>query len=180
MRDGEQLSKWVAYSGRIVTLAVEEVRLPNGRIAELDVVHHPGAAAVVAVTPEDQVVLIRQYRWPTGGWLLEVPAGMLRAGEDPEACARRELEEETGLRASRLVPLGWIWTSPGFADEKIWLYLARGLEAARQALDDDEILSVEKVALTRAVDMAGSGEISDGKSVAALVRAARWLEAGTA
>lgn len=135
------------------------------------------------------MLLVRQYRYATGGWLLEVPAGTLNAGEAPAACAARELVEETGYRAGELVPLGWIWTTPGFTDEKIWLYLATSLTAARQALEDDELLSLMRVPLDRAVTMAlggddgtmalggAGGAIVDGKSVAALLRAERVVRA---
>jgi ADP-ribose pyrophosphatase len=148
------------------------VRLPNGRDVELEIVRHPGAAAVVPVDGDGNVLLVRQYRWATSGWLLEVPAGKLDPGEDPETCARREVEEETGHRPGTLVPLGWIWTTPGFTDEKIWLFRAGDLTATRQALQADEVLQVERVPLGAAVEMAVRGEIADGKSVCALLRAA--------
>ena len=99
-----------------VRVATERVTLPNGNSVELDIVHHPGAAAVVPFVSTSQVVLIRQFRHATGGTLLEVPAGKLDPGETPASCAARELEEEAGQRAGRLVPLGWIWTTPGFTD----------------------------------------------------------------
>jgi ADP-ribose pyrophosphatase len=159
------------YSGRVVGLSVERVRLPDGTPCELEIVRHPGAAAIVPVDGEGQVVLVRQYRHATGGELLEVPAGTLGPGESPEVCAARELEEETGLRAGRLVPMGWIWTTPGFTDEKIWLFLARDLTPARQRLDADELLTVERLPLTRAVGLALHGGIDDAKSISALLRA---------
>jgi len=159
------------YTGRVFRLRREIVRLPNGRQAQLDLIRHPGAAAVVPLDGEGQVLLVRQYRHATGGWLLEVPAGTLGAGEDPAACAHRELIEESGYRAAALEELGWIWTTPGFTDERIWLYLATGLEAAEQKLDDDELMSVERLPLDEAVRRAESGEIEDAKSVCALLRA---------
>jgi ADP-ribose pyrophosphatase len=119
--------------------------------------------------------MIRQYRHATGGFILEVPAGKLDGGEDPEVCARREVEEETGHRAGHLEPLGWIWTTPGFTDERIWLYLARDLTATEQRLEDDEVLTVERVPIAEAVDRAARGTIADGKSVCALLRAGRAL-----
>ena len=104
-----------------------------------------------------------------------MPAGKLDPGEEPEACARREVEEETGYRARDLEPLGWIWTSPGFTDERIWLYLATGLEPARQELGQDEVLSVERLPFARAVALAAGGELTDAKSTCALLRADHLL-----
>jgi ADP-ribose pyrophosphatase len=121
--------------------------------------------------------LVRQYRHATGKWLLEVPAGTLANGESPESCALRELIEEAGHRAGELQPLGWIWTTPGFTDERIWLYLARNLEPAAQQLDDDEVISVERLPLAEAVRRARDGGIEDAKSVCALLRAEAWLKA---
>lgn len=168
---GDVVSKREIYRGRIVSLSLERVRLPNKHETELEVIHHPGAAAVVPFVSEDEILLVRQHRHCAGGMLLEVPAGTLHAGESPEACALREIEEETGHRAGRLEPLGWVWTTPGFTDEKIWLFAAHDLTPGRQNLDHDEILSVERVSLERAVELALSGEISDAKSLSAIFRA---------
>ncbi len=178
MKDGqaERLGTREIYRGRTFDVDVDRVRLPNGREMELELVHHRGAAAVVPVTDDGHVLLVRQYRYATGGWLLEVPAGKLDGGESPETCARRECEEETGFRAGSLQPLGWIWTTPGFADEKIWLYLATELEETAQTLEDDEVLSLERVPLAEAVEKAFQGEIHDGKSAIALMRAGRKLQ----
>ncbi len=168
--DPALLSRKPIHEGRVVRLSIDTVRLPNGRTHDLEMIRHPGAAAVVPILPDGTVLLVRQYRWATGGTLLEVPAGQLDPGEPPEACALREVEEETGYRAGRLETLGWIWTTPGFTDEKIWLYAARDLEPGRQRLGEHEVLEVERIPLARAVEMAKSGEIVDGKSVAALFR----------
>jgi ADP-ribose pyrophosphatase len=164
------------HRGKVVDLRVERVRLPGGRETELELIRHPGAAAMVPLTENGDVLLVRQYRHATGGWILEVPAGKLDGGEPPAACARRELEEEVGRRAGELIELGWIWTTPGFTDERIWLFLARRLEPVAQDLQDDEVLEVETLPLPRAVELVHRGGIHDGKSVAALLRAAHWLE----
>src|SRR5262249_44701564 len=162
-----------AYSGRIVKLSVETVRLPNGRTVPLEIVHHPGAAAALPIDDQGRAILVRQYRHATRSWLLEVPAGKLdHPGEAPEACARREVEEEAGLRAGELVSLGWIWVTPGYSDEKIWLFLARKLTPVPPSLEADEVLTVEPLPLAEAVRRAVSGEIVDAKSVCALLRAA--------
>jgi len=171
MSDAEVLESRRIFKGRVVDLSVDRVRLPNGNVCELELIRHPGAAAVVPVDASGHVLLIRQYRYATGGFLLEVPAGKLDAGEAPEACAAREAQEETGFRTGSLVPLGWIWTTPGFTDEKIWLFLGRDLTPAEQGLQDDEVLSVERLPLDEAASMALCGEITDAKSIAALLRA---------
>lgn len=174
-RLGSCLGSKEIFRGRTVRLDVDSVRLPNGREMDFEMVRHPGAAAVVPLADDGQVLLVRQYRYATGGWILEVPAGKLDGGEAPEACARREVEEETGFRPREIEPLGWIWTSPGFTDERIWLFLARGLVAGRQELGHDEVLALERVPLARAVEMAAGGEIVDAKSICALLRADRRL-----
>ena len=175
MGEAESLERRRIFKGRVVDLSVDRVRLPNGNVCELELIRHPGAAAVVPVDASGRVLLIRQYRHATGGYLLEVPAGKLDAGEPPDACAAREIEEETGFRAGRLEPLGWIWTTPGFTDEKIWLFLATRLSPAVQALQADEVLSVEWLPLEMAAEMAARGDITDAKSICALLRAAHHL-----
>ncbi len=169
------MSRRSVFRGRLLDVTVERGRLPNGVEADFEVVHHRGAAAVVPVGADGDVVLVRQYRFAVGDWLLEVPAGTLAPGETPEACAHRELAEEAGLAAARLEALGSIWTTPGFTDERIWLFLATGLGEAAQRLDADEVLSVVRMPLGRAAAMAAGGEIVDGKSICALLRAAARL-----
>jgi ADP-ribose pyrophosphatase len=175
-KQGECLGSRPIYEGRSFRLDVDRVRLPNGVEMDFEMIHHPGAAAVIPVLPGGDVLLIRQYRYATGGWLVEIPAGKLNPGEAPEHCAVRETEEEVGYRPGRLIPLGWIWSSPGFLDEKIWLYLAGDLEETRQNKDHDEVLEVERMPLPEAIDKAVRGEIHDVKSVVALLRAAHHLD----
>jgi ADP-ribose pyrophosphatase len=153
-------------------LITEPVELPNGRTVELDVLRHPGAAAVVPFLDEDHVLLIRQYRYAAGGDLLEIPAGKLDPGEAPEICAARELEEETGRRAGRLERLGAIWTSPGFCDEVIHLYAAYDLERTRQHLEPDEVIELVPMHLDEALDTL-TGPVVDGKTATALLLAER-------
>ena len=154
-------------------LITEPVDLPNGRRVHLDLVRHPGAAAVVPFLEEDRVLLIRQYRFATGGEILEIPAGKLDPGEQPEACAARELLEETGYRAGRLEKLGAIWTSPGMTDEVIHLYSAFDLELAEQQLEPDEIIELVPMALGEALDQIHRSAIFDAKSAIALLLAAK-------
>lgn len=156
------------YRGRVVHLRLEDVELPNRERVTLEVVRHPGAAAIVAVDDDDQVVLIRQFRHAAGGFIWEIPAGVLEPGEPPLDCARRELEEETGLRASEWQPLGSVLTAPGFCDERIQLFLARNLSPCDQRLERDEVLTVSRHKLSRSLEMIAAGEICDAKSVAGL------------
>jgi ADP-ribose pyrophosphatase len=171
----ELLSTRQAFDGRHLEVRVDRVRLPNGREHDFELIHHPGAVAVVPLLATGEVVMVHQYRYATGGWLLEIPAGTLGPGEEPLHCAGRELEEETGYRAEELQPLGWIWTTPGFTDERIWLYLATGLTPGSQALEADEVLTLTRLPLAEALTMAARGDIVDSKSVAGLVRAAHHL-----
>ena len=156
-----------------VRVQVERVTLPNGTSVELDIVRHPGAAAVVPFVSATQVLLIRQYRFAAGGTLLEVPAGKLDPGESPAACAARELEEEAGCRAGRLVDLGWIWTTPGFTDERIHLFAAFDLAEVPHRHDPDEVIEPVRLGLDDALGRVWSGEINDAKSALALIHAAR-------
>jgi ADP-ribose pyrophosphatase len=158
-----------------IRVRTERVTLPNGHTTELDIVHHPGAAAVVPFASPDEVLLIRQFRHAAGGAILEVPAGKLDPGETPETCAARELEEETGQRAGRLEALGWIWTTPGFTDERIFLFAAFDLTPVGQRLDGDEVIEVLRVPLAEALARVWRGEINDGKSAMALLHAAHRL-----
>ncbi len=168
------------YKGRIVHLVVEKVRLPNGHLATLEVIHHPGAAAVVPFLSSDRVVLVNQYRHAAGGFLLEVPAGKLDAGEPPEICALRETEEETGYRPGRIERMGAIFTTPGFTDEVIHLFAAHDLTPTRPHVEEDEVLSVVELSLAEAVEKVEQGEIRDAKSICALLLAARRLDKGMA
>lgn len=170
------VSRQVLCAGSFLTMTRERVELPNGREVDLELVRHPGAAAVVPLTAEGEVLLVRQYRHAADGWLLEVPAGKLDAGETPEDGARRELEEEAGFRAGSLTKLGGILPSPGFTDEVIHLFLARDLSPTGQRLEEDELLTVERLPFAEAVLRAATGEIRDSKSVCALLRAARLLD----
>jgi ADP-ribose pyrophosphatase len=177
MDEAHRIDRRAVFAGRVLHLFVDRVRLPNGNEAELEVLEHPGAAAVVAIDGRGRVLLVRQYRYAAGEWMLEVPAGKLDPGESPEACARRELVEETGHRAGRLEPLGWIWTTPGFTNEKIWLFRATELVPAEPSLQHDEVLSVETMAWGEAIERAAAGEIHDAKSAIALLRSASYRSA---
>ena len=161
------------YRGRVVHLFVDTLTLPNGHTTTLEVIRHPGAAAVVPFVDPDTILLVRQYRHAAGGYLLEIPAGKLDAGEAPEACAARETEEETGHRARRLERLGAILTTPGFTDEIIHLFAGYDLVATQSTLEADEDLTVVRLPFAEAVAMVERGEIQDAKSMSALLLAAR-------
>ena len=165
------------YEGRVVNLSVERVTLPNGVTVDLEIMHHPGAAAVVAVDDAGAVALIRQYRHAAGGFLWELPAGVLdHAGEPPVECAARELREETGLGAERLRQLGTIVTTPGFCDERIHLFLAQGLSEGLHAREHDEVIAeMRRIPMPEALAMVRRGEIVDAKTVVGLQLAAAEL-----
>ena len=171
MNKARILGKKPIFSGRVVDQSVERIELPTGRETTVEFVRHRGAAAVAALREDGHLIMVRHYRHCAGGWLLEVPAGKIDGGEDPEDCARREVEEETGYRAGQLVPLGWIWTTPGFSDEKIWLYLARDLDPSTQKLESDEALTVEEIPFKEGLRMARDGMIQDAKTICTLLRA---------
>lgn len=157
------------YSGRVVNLNLETITLPNGAKIEMEVIHHPGAAAVVPMKDENTVLLIRQYRHAVGGYILEIPAGTLRPNESPRDCASRELEEEIGLRASTLEPVVTFFTTPGFTDEVIHIYKATGLAQGIQRLDRDEVLEVIDLPMERALSLIKDGTIRDGKTIVGLL-----------
>ena len=168
------MKRRLAYQGRSIALYVEEAELPNGRRVDLDVVRHPGAAAVVPFETEEVVLLIRQFRHAAGGTIWEVPAGKLD-GDTPEVCAVKELEEEAGRRAGRLERLGSIWTTPGFTDEVIHLFAAFDLEPIPQRLESDEVIEVVPTPIGDALELIWSGELRDAKSAIALIHAARRI-----
>jgi ADP-ribose diphosphatase len=169
------------HKGRIVDLSVDTVRFPNGKTGELEMIRHSGAAAVLPVlsdpSAEDpQILLVRQYRYATGGYLLEVPAGRPdHEGEDWEVCARRELEEETGMVAGTLTRLTAIYTTPGFCDELIHLFMATDLTTGKVALDEDEFLDTQVMLLSEALEKIRDGEIVDGKTICTVLYAAGYL-----
>ena len=166
-----------AYNGKIISLDVDTVRFPDGSTGELEMIRHPGASAVVPFLSDPggedpQVLLIRQYRYAADGYLYEIPAGRLDPGEDPLACAARELGEETGCTAERLDYLLTMYTTPGFTDEKIHLYMATGLTAGETKHEADEFLELCPTLLSKALEMIEAGEIRDGKTALGLLFAA--------
>ena len=161
------------FTGKVVTLHIDTVTLPNGVTIDLEIVRHPGAAAIVPLKKDGTVVLIKQFRHAAGGFIYEIPAGKLHSGEDPMDCAARELEEEIGYAAGRLEHLTSIWTAPGFTDEIIHIYKATGMTAGRQQLDRDEVLEVLEIPLKEAITMIDAGLIRDAKTIVGL-QLVRW------
>lgn len=169
-----QLASRRIYSGRILDLDVDTVRYPDGSTGELEMIHHPGAAAVVPFASDPRgadpsLLLIRQYRYATGGTVWEIPAGRLAPGEEPEACARRELLEEVGVTAGRLERLISIWTTPGFTNEQIHLFWAEDLRAGAHAREHDEFIEVVPRPLSSVLAGIRSGEICDAKTALAIL-----------
>lgn len=158
----------VIYNGKIIDLHLEKVELPDGRTSEREVVKHPGAVAVLAVTPENKIVFVRQYRKPLNREIIEIPAGKLEPGESSETCAMRELEEETGYRTNNLKFLQSFYTSPGFADEIIHIYYTDQLEAGTEQLDQDEFVELMEVTLDEAIEMVHNQQIYDAKTAFAV------------
>ena len=163
-----------AYTGKIISLDVDVVRFPDGSVGELEMIRHPGASAIVPFlsnpSGEDpQVLMIRQYRYAAEGYLLEIPAGRLGPGEDPRDCARRELKEETGCSAEQIDHLFTMYTTPGFTDEKIHLFMATGLLAGEAKRELDEFLDLEPMLLSRALELVEAGEIKDAKTALGLL-----------
>lgn len=159
----------IKYTGRIVTVKNDTVELQNGNLAQREVVEHPGGVGIVVIDSDNFVYLVRQYRYPMSQELLEIPAGKLEYGEDPAECAVRELSEETGFTAEKMVYLGKMYPSPGYFQEILYLYLAEGLTGGECHPDPDEFLSVERYPLHEACRMAQSGEICDAKTVLGLL-----------
>ncbi|MEZ0397427.1 MAG: NUDIX hydrolase [Anaerolineales bacterium] len=176
----ELLHSEIVYSGRAFTIRRDRVRLPDGRQTTLDIVEHVGSVVVLPLDDEGNLLFVRQYRHAAGLDLLELPAGTLEAGEAPEACARREVREETGMAAGRLEHLGGFYLAPGYSTEYMHVYLAAALYPAPLAADADEFLAVEKVPLAEALSLPARGLLPDAKSLAALLLARERLtrEAG--
>lgn len=165
------------FKGRIVDLGIETATLPNGTKVELEVIRHPGASAIVPLHDDGSVTLVYQYRHAGGGMHYEIPAGILEEGEIPDLAARRELKEEVGLTAKKMKRIGIIHTTPGFTDERIYIFLATELTEGESALEDDEYLQPVRMPLERALQMVVDGDITDAKTICGLMLAERAVAA---
>lgn len=166
------------FRGKIINLRVDKAELPNGRLATREVVEHPGGVCIAALTDQDELLFVRQFRYPYGEVLLELPAGKLERGEDPLEAGKRELREETGASAERYVSLGKLYPSPGYCGEIIHLYLAAGLQFGEMHPDEDEFLEAERIPLDEAVRRVLANEIPDAKTQTAVLKVAALRQQG--
>jgi ADP-ribose pyrophosphatase len=164
------------YAGRIINLRIESITMPNGVRVELEIVRHPGGAAIVALDSDNRVCLLRQYRHAAGGWIWELPAGKLEAGEAAETTAARELVEEAGLHAARWERLGELIATPGFCDEIIHLFLARDLTDVQSQPEEHELFELHRIPLEAAIGLVHDGTIYDAKTMLGLMLAAHRLD----
>jgi ADP-ribose pyrophosphatase len=181
--DTGHISSRLIHDGRVVHLSMDRVRFPDGKEGELELIRHRGASAIVPVlggidAPDPEVVMVHQYRYAAGGFVFEIPAGLPRDGEDWESCARRELEEETGYIGRHFLHLTHFFTTPGFTNEVIHLFLATGLTGGRVRRDEDEYIEVVHLPLSRVRHMIQEGEIVDGKSLVGLLYVDRFFRDG--
>lgn len=172
----EKVSGQTVYEGVIVNVRMDKARLLDGRITNREVVEHPGGVAVFALDDQDRVIMVRQYRYPMGEVVLELPAGKLEPGEDPRDSGLRELEEETGLQPGTFLSMGCSYSSPGILAEKIHLFFAEDLVQGPVHPDDGEFLEVVRIPYDQLMDMAARGEIKDGKTLAGILKASLLLK----
>ncbi len=174
----KQLSSRQIFDGRVVKLYVDDIELPNGKTSIREYIKHPGAVCVIPITDEGEVIMVRQFRYPFGRTLLEVPAGKLEIGEDPLDAVKRELEEESGVIAERVEFIGMTYTTVAFTNEQIYTYMATGLSYTTPHTDEDEFVEVEKIPLDTLVQMVMNGEIKDSKTQVAILKAERLWKRG--
>lgn len=176
--DEKTISSESIYDGKIIKVKKDTVLLENDTVAFREVIMHPGGVCIVPITHDDEVIFVRQFRYPYNKQLLEIPAGKLDTGEKPLECGKRELLEETGCTAKQYTFLGELYPTPAYLDEIIYMYMATELSYAEQNLDEDEFLEVEYIPLKKAVNMVLSGEIKDSKTQTALLKAYLLLTGG--
>ncbi|MBN1298851.1 MAG: NUDIX hydrolase [Actinobacteria bacterium] len=172
----KKLNSSLIFEGSILKLYFDEVKLPNGKTATREKVSHPGAVAVVPVNKNNEVILVKQYRYPIEDVLIEIPAGKLDKNEPTHICAERELHEEAGAVDGKLDHLLTIYTSPGFSDEKMEIYIATGFKEKDNKPDHDEFLSIIKVSMKKCIDMISKGEITDAKTIIGILSAKEYLK----
>lgn len=163
------------YSGYVVNVRLDTVKMPDGKTAKRDIVEHPGGVGIVALTENKEILMVKQYRKPIEKAIYEIPAGKLSENEDPIACGMRELEEETGFKCRELKPLGYMYPSPGFTDEVTHIFFTDSLYCGEAHPDEDEFLDVEKISLEKVEKMIMNNEINDAKSVFGILKTLRIL-----
>jgi ADP-ribose pyrophosphatase len=171
-----KLSSEIIFQGRLLDVRKDEVLLPNGKTSTREWINHPGAVCIIPILPNGKIALIRQYRYPVQSEMIELPAGKLDKGEKPEKCAKRELIEEIGYRSNKLTFLSHIHPAIGFANEKMWIFLAEDLEKTESKLDEDEFIELIPTNLENALEMIWSGKITDVKTIIGLLWAKRFLK----
>lgn len=176
----EKIGSKRVYEGKIINLRRDTVRLENGKEALREVIEHPGGVSVLAIDEQDEIYMVRQFRYPTGKELWELPAGKLEFGEDPLACGIRELEEECGCKAEHFSPLAQLYPTCAYDTEIIYVYLAKGLTASKQCLDEGEFLTVEKMPFSKALEMVLAGEVPDAKTQVGILKYAALRACGKA
>ncbi len=164
------------FEGKIINVEVLDVELPDGKKGYREIVNHPGGVGIVALTDENKILMVRQFRKPIEKDIIEIPAGKLEKGEDPLVCGKRELEEETGYKAKEFVSLGYLYPSPGFANEVTHLYLAWGLEKGRVNPDEDEYLDILEVPVQEVYSLIMKNEINDAKTVIGFFKAMEYIK----
>ena len=165
----ETMSSEIVYNGKIVNLRIDTVELPKQRYSKREIVEHPGGVGIIALTEENEVIMVRQFRKPIEDSVLEIPAGKLDDNEDPKVCAVRELKEETGYEAENMEFLLDFYSSPGFTDEKIHIYFATGLKGGKAEPDENEYIDIEKYKIEDLVQMIKDNEIHDAKSIISIL-----------
>lgn len=174
----KQTDSELVFKGSVLEVYNDTALLENGKTAKRDVIRHPGGVCVVALTEEKEIFMVKQFRYPMQRVMTEIPAGKLEWGENHFECGKRELREEAGMNADEFIYLGCLAPTPAYDTEIIHIYLARGLHAAEQELDDDEFLDVEKISLEKAVEMVMNNEITDAKTQLAILKADRYIADG--
>ncbi len=164
------------FDGRIIRLRVDMVKMPGGNLAEREIIEHPGGVGIVAITDNDEIIMVKQFRKPLEKAIYEIPAGKLDKGEDHRLCGIRELGEETGYSAENFIYLGHMYPSPGFADEVTHLYLATGLTPGEAHLDPDEYLDIEYIKTSKVVDMIMNNEINDAKTIFGVFKSLEYMK----
>jgi ADP-ribose pyrophosphatase len=171
----ETIARETIYRGHAFNIRRDEVRFPNQHTMHLDIIEHPGAVTILPIDAEGRILFVRQYRHATGKELLELPAGTLNVGEQPDTCALREIREETGFAAGNLIKLGEFYLAPGYSTEYMVVYLANELHPDPLPGDADEFITLEAIPIKQAYDLALNGDLQDGKSLAALLLAHPYI-----